>query len=466
MGRINCVCRSRFPDHPLDTQLIILTTYTRTDTTASTSPAAEGQAIGISLADKDSGVTFYEYDGFNQLTKTTTGDTTVNYTYNGDGLRTSKTVNGNTTSHIWDGDQIALELNGAGSVTNKYVRGINLLSSENGNGADKRYFLYNGHGDVIQLTDTAGNLVKSYDYDAFGNEKAPDPNDTNLFRYCGEYFDKETGTIYLRARYYDPGIGRFITEDSVWGKDADPLSLNLYTYCGNDPEGLIDPSGHSAVATGPVGLIKKVFETVLNIGKDMYIYDYKFTTAAGAYFLDMRVDKNGIYHANFDCWQSAFGYNNFYDNVFDTFTSMDREKFQFNSGGKEYMLWAWKGDYLNLGAGAELGIYYDSIIPGQWSVDKSQAMKMSMALQYTDPETNKTSTIINYSPGDKQWWITGFNPNYKGVNANNLTVSYTVTFTQTIYTNFYNKFGDKNSDYYDSRWTGWDSKKFSATFNF
>lgn len=87
-------------------------------------------------------------------------------------------------------------------------------------------------------------MVKSYDYDAFGNEKAPDPNDTNLFRYCGEYFDKETGTIYLRARYYDPEIGRFITEDSVWGKDADPLSLNLYTYCGNDPVLFTDPTGH------------------------------------------------------------------------------------------------------------------------------------------------------------------------------------------------------------------------------
>ncbi len=300
------------------------------------------------------------------------------------------------------------------------------MSSENGNGADKRYFLYNGHGDVIQLTDTAGNLVKSYEYDALGNEKAPDPNDTNLFRYCGEYFDKETGTIYLRARYYDPTIGRFISEDSVWSNKVklsngqevdDPLSLNLYTYCANDPVGLIDPSGHSAVATGPVGFIKKVMETVLNIGKDMYIYDYKFTTAAGAYFLDMRVDKNGIYHANFDCWQSAFVYNNFYDNVFDTFTSMDREKFQFNSGVKEYMLWAWKG-------------------------------------------------IINYSPGDKQWWITGFNPNYKGVKANNLTVSYTVTFnTQTMYDSFYRIYGDKNSKKRDERWV-FDSKTITAMFKF
>ncbi|HEX9060576.1 MAG TPA: RHS repeat-associated core domain-containing protein [Clostridia bacterium] len=60
-------------------------------------------------------------------------------------------------------------------------------------------------------------------------------------------FDKETGTIYLRARYYNPAVGRFITEDSYLGKDNDPLSLNLYTYCENDPINSIDPSGHENI---------------------------------------------------------------------------------------------------------------------------------------------------------------------------------------------------------------------------
>lgn len=68
-----------------------------------------------------------------------------------------------------------------------------------------------------------------------------------MYRYYGEYFDKETGQIYLRARYYDPEIGRFITEDSYEGEDQDSLSLNLYTYCENDPINLIDPSGHEAI---------------------------------------------------------------------------------------------------------------------------------------------------------------------------------------------------------------------------
>ncbi|OPX43987.1 tRNA(Glu)-specific nuclease WapA precursor [Ruminiclostridium hungatei] len=176
------------------------------------------------------------------MVKVTEGSSKYSYTYNWDGLRASKTVNGVTTNHIWDGDQMVLETDGAGNATEKYIRGINLIYF--GEGANRRYFLYNGHGDTVQLTSTTGSSIKVYDYDAFGNEKAPDANDTNLFRYCGEYFDKETGTIYLRARYYDPTIGRFITEDSYWGKDSDPLSLNLYTYCGNNPIDYIDPSGH------------------------------------------------------------------------------------------------------------------------------------------------------------------------------------------------------------------------------
>ena len=192
------------------------------------------------------------YNALNQLTNTISDNMEADYFYNSDGLRISKKVNGNTTNHVWDGDQMVLETDGAGNVTNKYIRGINLIYSED-SGANRRYFLYNGHGDTVQLTSTTGSSIKTYDYDAFGNEKNPDPNDTNMFRYCGEYFDKETGTIYLRARYYDPTIGRFITEDSVCGisnempngqEIIDVLSLNLYTYTSNNPILFIDPSGH------------------------------------------------------------------------------------------------------------------------------------------------------------------------------------------------------------------------------
>ena len=91
-------------------------------------------------------------------------------------------------------------------------------------------------------------MTKTYKYDAFGVEINPDTNDVNVFRFCGEYFDTETGTVYLRARYYQASIGRFISRDSFAGRRSDPLSLNLYTYCRNNPLRYVDPSGHDAVA--------------------------------------------------------------------------------------------------------------------------------------------------------------------------------------------------------------------------
>ena len=97
----------------------------------------------------------------------------------------------------------------------------------------------------MNLTDAEGNVTKTYTYDAFGVEKNIDSSDTNAFRYCGEYYDSETGTIYLRARYYNPTTGRFISRDSFAGRRSDPLSLNLYTYCANNPIVYIDPSGHN-----------------------------------------------------------------------------------------------------------------------------------------------------------------------------------------------------------------------------
>ena len=96
------------------------------------------------------------------------------------------------------------------------------------------YFTQKAHGDVVNLTDATGAITKSYTYDAFGVEQNIDDADDNAFRYCGEYYDSESGTIYLRARYYDPAIGRFISRDSVTGKNADPLSLNQYTYFHNN----------------------------------------------------------------------------------------------------------------------------------------------------------------------------------------------------------------------------------------
>ena len=110
-------------------------------------------------------------------------------------------------------------------------------------GDQEYYYLYNGHGDVVQIIDRAGNIVNRYEYDEWGNSNQIETI-ANDFKYCGEIYDDETGLYYLRARYYDPSMGRFISEDSVEGNITNPLSLNLYTYCSNNPIIYTDPSGN------------------------------------------------------------------------------------------------------------------------------------------------------------------------------------------------------------------------------
>ncbi len=118
------------------------------------------------------------------------------------------------------------------------VRGANLITRDIGGVLE--YYEFNGHGDVIARTNNSGATLKNYDYDAFGVELDPENLDANPFRYCGEYYDREAETYYLRARSYRPEAGQFASEDSVkfavstmpsGQKLVNSLSLNLYSYC-------------------------------------------------------------------------------------------------------------------------------------------------------------------------------------------------------------------------------------------
>ncbi len=105
-----------------------------------------------------------------------------------------------------------------------YIRGTSLAATYRYQNAVKSgytYYVQNAHGDVVNLTDADGAITKTYRYDAFGVERSISNADTNAFRYCGEYFDAESGTIYLRARYYNPVTGRFTQRDTVVGRSDD-----------------------------------------------------------------------------------------------------------------------------------------------------------------------------------------------------------------------------------------------------
>jgi RHS repeat-associated protein len=174
------------------------------------------------------------YDVFGRMTGVRGDFGTASYKYQPDDLRLSKTVNGSTTTHIWDGADMVGEMQ-SGNISAKYLRGMGLIGSVD-SGNTMRYYIHNGHGDTVKLTNSSGTVTRSYAYDAFG-VSAGTAGDTNPFRYAGEYFDTEIGTYYLRARSYNPATGRFTQEDPA------RAGLNWYTYCSNNPIAFIDPWG-------------------------------------------------------------------------------------------------------------------------------------------------------------------------------------------------------------------------------
>ena len=176
----------------------------------------------------------YKYNEFNEMTSFESNkESKWEYAYLPNGLRYRKSNASHFDRYVWDRNgNIIAEMNGEGNLTSKYVRG-NKLISKDGN----EYFGYDGHGSVVNISNESGKSIKSYDYDAFGVELNKDANDTNLFRYCAEQYDNETDSIYLRARYYSPSLGRFTTEDPA--KDGN----NWYSYCAGNPVNSWDPSG-------------------------------------------------------------------------------------------------------------------------------------------------------------------------------------------------------------------------------
>ncbi|MCL1858451.1 MAG: hypothetical protein FWF92_04385 [Oscillospiraceae bacterium] len=347
-------------------------------------PAGSGSPGG-GLSETSSYAEFYEYDLLNRMVYSNAQGVEAAYKYRPDGLRFSKTSSGVETIHLWDGATIVGDMKN-GIVSATYIRGIGLIAAKSG--GIFTYYLFNGHGDTVQLANASGTVTTSYDYDAFGNERGhdllswrydgtdfdsssglytddftayfynaakyymnrpdtgeyvevleltPTPaqafaqwtwmqlstdeiyviefdywgdiagtefvfglyagytgvwldsgsvecgtgvrharvelssssvdmanagvflayyqdsgsvyitnvrfyneatvSDANPFRYCGEYYDSETSTLYLRARYYDPRTGRFTQEDPVGS------GLNWYTYCNANPILFIDPWG-------------------------------------------------------------------------------------------------------------------------------------------------------------------------------------------------------------------------------
>jgi RHS repeat-associated protein len=173
------------------------------------------------------------------------GGNTYHYKYDGLGNRVSKRVNTTETRYIVDplGSRVLAEIDGSGTITAYYVYGHGLLSKITPSG-QAYYYHYDGLGSTIAITDLSGAIKNKYAYDTYGKvlNQVEDPQVPNPFKYIGEYgvMDDGNGLLYMRARYYDPEVGRFINKDPIGFGGGD---LNLYAYAGNNPVNFVDPVG-------------------------------------------------------------------------------------------------------------------------------------------------------------------------------------------------------------------------------
>lgn len=191
-------------------------------------------------------VTSFDYDDQNRMITATTADHVIHYEYDADGIRTEKTVDNVTTVYLVDHQtaypQVLEERTDSGSLIAAYTIGNDLISMRRG-GVDS-YYHYDGLGSTRELTDAAGLVTDTYDFEAFGEKIASTGSTQNAFLFTGEQYDPGVGFYYLRARFYNPLVGRFMTMDEWEGNLVRPLTLNKYLYADGNPTTFVDPSGY------------------------------------------------------------------------------------------------------------------------------------------------------------------------------------------------------------------------------
>ena len=195
-----------------------------------------------------------------------TGTTTAQFSYDYAGMRVSAsfTKAGVTSTRVTPDALYAIE---DGTLVSYLYDGSRLVARDSGGGA--RTYLHEDHlGSIVALTDATGGVADTIRYDPFGAIVARElAGSTTPVGFGGGELDLVSGLLYLQARYYHPVFGRFVSADPIVQDVYDPSAWNAYSYCRNNPQSYVDPTGRSwwQILVGALAVVAIVALVALSV---------------------------------------------------------------------------------------------------------------------------------------------------------------------------------------------------------
>ncbi len=190
------------------------------------------------------------YDAHNRTSQTSLpGGLVVQYTYDGDGVKIRRIEGSAVTRYYHDGIRPIYETKADGSRNADLERDIfgNLLARRDAAGT-RHYYHHDGLGSTVGLTDASGAVAAQRSYDAWGNRRTSSGSAPGNYQFTGAELDPTSGLYHMGARFYDPTVGRWLSEDPVQDKPFEPLTLNFYSYAYSNPLAYLDSDGKIALA--------------------------------------------------------------------------------------------------------------------------------------------------------------------------------------------------------------------------
>jgi RHS repeat-associated protein len=285
--------------------------------------------------------TTFEHDFEDRLVRQSSAGGTVQHVYDGGGYRIAREEDGRLTRYVLDRGRsmshVLCEADREGNISAFYIHGPEIVARIGADGS-RRYYHTDSVGSVVALTDGSGAITDRYAYEPFGLPAGREGSTPNPFTYAGGLgvMAEPHGLLFMRARFYDPGTGRFLSRDPLSGIREIPATLHPYAYSFNNPSVFTDPSGEFVPAAFFVpGLIGALFgggsyivEAGLK-GEEVNLTALAGRTVGGFAAGSMAVFGSGALGVGAIAAGGGYLYNLAMQRVFDPFLSGDAEEFSW-----------------------------------------------------------------------------------------------------------------------------------------